>query len=220
MMPPGSTKPTALDVELGKVRALLAPIAEAHGVELVDVEWTTGPQGRILRVFIERAAAAAAQPTGGVTLEDCVRVSRDASNVLDVSEVVSCHYHLEVSSPGADRPLRSLADFARQVGRVAKVKLATPAADGQRVLRGVVLEAGDARVRMDVDGNVHEVALSDVVEARPVVEIGRAPSGRGGPPRKTNPRGGQAAKGSGRSAPRAGKPDSNGRTRSGSSKGS
>jgi len=219
-MPPRSTKPAALDVELGAVRALLAPIAAAHGVALVDVEWTTGPQGRILRVTIERASGEATGPTAGVTLEDCVRVSRDASSVLDVSDAISCRYHLEVSSPGADRPLRSVADFQRQLGRVVKVKLLRPASDGQRVLRGVVLAVGEGQLHMNVDGNVHEVGIADVAEARAVLELGRPPDRRATPGRKSNPQRGHAAKRDGRSALRTGESDPTAPARSATSKGS
>lgn len=219
-MAPGSFKPTAFDVELGTVRALLAPVAEAHGVALVDVEWTTGPQGRILRVTIERASGEGAGPRAGVTVEDCVRVSRDASSVLDVSDAISCRYHLEVSSPGADRPLRSLADFQRQLGRTVKVKLASPASDGQRVLRGVVLAVGESQVRMDVDGNVHEFGLGDVAEARAVLEFGHTPDKRVGPGRKSSPHRGKPPKAESRPAARSGASDPTTSTRSATSKGS
>lgn len=82
--------------------------------------------------------AGVAQPVPpGVTLEDCVRVSRALSRLLDDETTPISHtYHLEVSSPGADRPLRTLADFRRNLTRTAKIKLVSPAVDGQHVLRG------------------------------------------------------------------------------------
>ncbi len=171
--------------DLEAVRSIAAPLAAEHGLELVAVEWSSARGSQILRVTIDRpdtdddgdadASPGGTDPTAvavdGVTLEDCVRLSRELSATLDVEDVVSVRYTLEVSSPGLDRPLRSARDFRRQRGRLAKVKLRQPASDGQRVLRGRLLEVGDASFTMDVDGNVHDVQLEDVDEAKLVFEL-------------------------------------------------
>jgi ribosome maturation factor RimP len=162
-------------VDLAKVRAVVAPALAAHGVSLVDVEWETDRAGWVLRVTIEREGSAAS-PTHGVTLDDCADVSRDVSALLDADEaLIPQHYHLEVSSPGIDRPLRTEADFARFAGQVAKVKLARPAPDGQRLLRGPLDAAPAGRVAVLVDGKRIEVPFADVVEARLVFEMGGQP---------------------------------------------
>jgi ribosome maturation factor RimP len=166
-------------VDLERVRELVEPVVVAHGVRLVDVEWTSAHGGQVLRLTIESTQPHALP--GSVTLEDCVRVSRDASTVLDVEDPIEQSYHLEVSSPGLDRRLQSVDDFRRTVGSVAKVKLTRPATDGQRVLRGVVLAVSDGQIRMDVDGNEHVVSLDHIAEARPVVDLGaKPPKKRGG----------------------------------------
>jgi len=166
-------KPERAQVELERLRKLLGPVALSHGVELVDVEWTTGPAGRILRVTIDRPGQPGSAAAGArITLEDCVAVSRAASTVLDAEDVISLRYHLEVSSPGVDRPLRSAADFERHLGQLAKVRLQEPAGDGQKVLRGTITEASPAAIRMMVDGKDHVVTLSNVAEARPVLDFG------------------------------------------------
>src|SRR5690606_20069475 len=105
---------------------------------------------------------------------------------LDGDEIIDHAYNLEVSSPGLDRPLRSERDFRRQRGRLAKVKLHEPAPDGQRVLRGTILEADAAGLRMEVDGNLHRVPFDNITEARLVFEIGAQPKkgGRARKPRK------------------------------------
>ncbi len=171
--------------DLDAVRRIAEPLAAEHGLELIDVEWSTARGGQILRVSIDRPETETAAPpvsavpvsadvgpsVDGVTLDDCVRLSRDLSATLDVEDVVSVRYTLEVSSPGADRPLRSARDFRRQRGRLAKVKLRQPGADGQRVLRGRLLEVADTSFTMDVDGNVHDVQLEDVGEAKLVFEL-------------------------------------------------
>ena len=172
----GEQRPAGAAAELSAVRALVEPLARSHGVELVDVEWASGPQGRILRVTIERddggdlapmAAGVSPQAAGsGVTLDDCVQVSRDISTALDIEDVVrSSAYSLEVSSPGLDRPLRSRRDFHRHRGLLAKVKLLQPAADGQRVLRGTIVSC-EEQLLLSVDGKEHTVALDDIAQAR------------------------------------------------------
>ena len=171
--------------DLEAVRRIAEPMAAEHGLELIDVEWSTARGSQILRITIDRVdgdadgpATDTSSPAGeailaveGVTLDDCVRLTRDLSATLDVEDVVSVRYTLEVSSPGLDRPLRSARDFRRQRGRLAKVKLREPAADGQQVLRGRLLEVSDTSFTMDVDGNVHDVRLEDVGEAKLVFEL-------------------------------------------------
>jgi ribosome maturation factor RimP len=196
----GSVEPAdqAARDELARVRAIAAPLCAANGVELVEVAWSNDRGGRILRVIIDRPlderqetppliAAQLAQPAETVSLEDCVRVSRDLSTALDVEEIIAQSYNLEVSSPGLDRPLRTERDFRRQRGRLAKVKLAEPAPDGQRVLRGTILEADSDGLQMEVDGNLHRVPFDNITEARLVFELGAQPK-KGGRPRKSRKR--------------------------------
>src|SRR5947208_4927737 len=123
-------------VDVAAVRAVVQTVVAAHGLDLVDIEWTGG----VLRVFIERRDALE-RPDSGVTVENCVGVSRDLSTALDVADLIAHAYSLEVSSPGLDRPLTRPADFQRHVGRLAKIKLHAPASDGQLALRGPPLGA-------------------------------------------------------------------------------
>ncbi|WP_437973534.1 ribosome maturation factor RimP [Sorangium sp. So ce295] len=159
--------------DLGRVRDAVAPVLASHGITLVDLEWITERAGWTLRFTIEREGVDDAG--GGVTLEDCADVSRDVSSVLDVEDLIPNHYNLEVSSPGLDRRLRTAAEFARFLGRTAKVKLARPAPDGQRLLRGELLEAPEGQVAVLVDGKRIAVPFADVVEARLVFELTAQP---------------------------------------------
>jgi len=189
-------------VDLAAVRELVEPVVIAHGLELVELEWQSTHHGQVLRVTIERpledgevAEDIVSDPSGltpiaGVALEDCVAVSRDLSTVLDVEELVDARYNLEVSSPGLDRPLKTARDFRRQVGRLAKVKLLEPAADGQKVLRGTIVRADDESLEMIVDGNRHQVRLTNIDAAKLVFELPQQPKKRPGGSRK-----GGAAKG-------------------------
>ena len=170
-------------VDLARVRAGIAPVLATHGVVLVDLEWLTERSGWVLRITIEKEGSTelghvAPHPPGsrpqtpwGVTLEDCAEVSRDASAVLDVEDLIPQRYHLEVSSPGLDRPLRTAAEVARFTGHTAKVKLRHPAPDGQRVLRGLLDAAPEGKVAVIVDGKRIEVPHGDVAEANLVFEL-------------------------------------------------
>jgi ribosome maturation factor RimP len=145
-------------------------------MDLVDVEWTTERGARTLRVVIERSGT-----DGLVSLDECADVSRELSVVLDggvseggaaptAPELISCAYQLEVSSPGVERKLRGPRDFDRFVGRLARVKLTSPAPDGQRLLRGRLEPHADGHVAVRVDGKRIEVPATQVSEAHLVYE--------------------------------------------------
>jgi ribosome maturation factor RimP len=193
--PPDKSATVKAGVDLQKVRAAIAPVFVAHGVELVELTWQTDQGGWTLRLTIERAGSQGLEPgapaagaTFGVTLEDCVDVSRDCSAVLDVEDdLIAQHYNLEVSSPGLDRKLFGPADYVRFRGQLVKVKLSKPAPDGQRVLRGTLEEAADGRIAVLADGKLISVPFEDVEEARLVFEL---QTGQ----KKGKPKGGQKGK--------------------------
>jgi ribosome maturation factor RimP len=169
------------DDALARVRDVLEPLAVSHGVSIDGVVWTTERGARTLRVTIERPGAASTGGGFGVTVDDCADFSRDASAALDAIEgVIDGAYHLEVSSPGLDRPLRSATDFRRFRGEIAKVKLKVPAVDGQRVLRGTIVAVTgevdtDTTVEMLVDGKTHHVAHAAIESAQLSFDLGAQP---------------------------------------------
>lgn len=198
-------------VDLARIREAIAPVLSAHGVSLADLEWVTDRGGWVLRVTIEREGST--DQGGGVTLEDCADVSRDVSSVLDVEDLIAAHYNLEVSSPGLDRPLRKEADFARFVGKLAKVKLSRPAPDGQRLLRGPLAApkegAPEGRIAVIVDGKHIEVPFADVTQANLVYELAPAPkksTSKGKPAKSEKPNRGSVPMGAGTKPTRPGKP--------------
>lgn len=97
-----------------RVQSLVKPVLDELSMELVDLEFKREGRDWFLRIFIDKE--------GGVTLDDCAGVSREVSAILEVEDPVSGAYHLEVSSPGLDRPLKKAADYERFVGRLVKVK--------------------------------------------------------------------------------------------------
>jgi len=181
-MQQSSNEPTTKKiVDLDRVRSVVGPVLATHGVVLVDVEWFTDQGTWTLRLTIEREGnEQSSDPSGGVSLDDCAEVSRDVSQVLDVEDAIQHRYSLEVSSPGLERRLRNAADFRRFRGNKARVKLAKPAPDGQRLLRGELVEAPDDKVAVIVDGKRIEAPLADVVEANLVFELVPQPKKRSG----------------------------------------
>ena len=106
-------KPT----DLQALEDLLRPAVEAQGYDLLSAAWGREAGGFVFRLTIDRLPG-----QGYVSHEDCSRVSREASALLDVKDLLPAGYSLEVSSPGIDRPLRRSSDFARFIGERAKVR--------------------------------------------------------------------------------------------------
>ncbi len=111
------------------VGALAEPLSCDEVLELVYVQYRRESSGRVLRVFIDKS--------GGVSLEDCTRVSRQLSDILDVNLDDLGPYNLEVSSPGADRPLGKPEDFERFKGQVARIRTLQPI-DGRKNFKGIL----------------------------------------------------------------------------------
>ncbi len=102
---------------LEKLKALIEPVVVDHGFELVRVALIEGPS-LTLQIMLEDPA------TGQMKVDDCARVSRKISLLLDEADPIESEYMLEVSSPGIDRPLTRLKDFDRWAGHIGKVELA------------------------------------------------------------------------------------------------
>ena len=101
-----------------KTEALLLPIMERNGFELVDVEYVKEGSNYYLRAYIDKE--------GGITIDDCEAVSRELSDLLDVEDFIPEAYFLEISSPGLGRQLKKDKDFARSIGEDVEVKLYKP----------------------------------------------------------------------------------------------
>jgi ribosome maturation factor RimP len=172
-----------------RLYAVIAPVVHAHGGEVVDVELKTETGGWVLRIFVEKLGAAETNLTteqAAVDLELCSQVARDLSPALDVADLIPHRYHLEISSPGVERPLRDRRDFIRFAGQKAKLKL-HHAVDGQKVLVGILggLEGDD--LLLDDAGKQHRVPFGEVSQARLVFEFGPRPRpGKAPTPTKPN----------------------------------
>jgi ribosome maturation factor RimP len=134
---------------------LLRPEVEAQGCELWELEWVPGRSG-LLRLYLDAET--------GITVDDCERVSRAVSEVLDREDPIPGEYRLEVSSPGLERPLRTVAQFARFVGEAVFVELAAPLG-GRRRFQGRLLSAGPQAIEVEVDGQTFGLPVSGIRKA-------------------------------------------------------
>jgi ribosome maturation factor RimP len=183
-----ATSPNDLHgIDRPALERVLDPIVRAHGAELVDIEFKPERGGWILRLLVERAGASErllSTKDAAINLELCAGISRDLSPALDVADLIPHPYHLEVSSPGVERPLRGERDYVRFAGAKAKLKLREPleppdraralpdGQGGQRVVIGTLSGVADGRVRVVEGERTHEVPLEIVERARLVFEFG------------------------------------------------
>jgi len=147
------------------IAELLSPTVEALGLELLGVEYLPAPGSATLRLYID--VPMAEQPERMVNIDDCERVSREVSAQLDVEDPISGNYTLEVSSPGVDRPLFTLAQFTRHLGESAKVGLKL-AQNNRRRLQGPIVAVDEAagEIVFEVEGNPMTVAFDNIDKAR------------------------------------------------------
>lgn len=152
-----------------KVRTLADEIVGRDGYDLVDVEYKRDVAGWTLTLFIDKQ--------GGVSLEDCQRVSHVMSTVLDVEVPTLHNYNLQVSSPGLDRPLTKPADYRGALGRQVRITTKEPIGN-QRHFSGVlesVAQAGESGDRLilqlqDDTGTGHDIPMESVKRAKIVYQ--------------------------------------------------
>ncbi|ELK44781.1 ribosome maturation factor RimP [Halobacillus sp. ACCC02827] len=122
---------------------LVQPILDEMNLELVDVEYKKEGQNWYLRVFIDKE--------GGIDIEECGQVSEQLSEKLDEEDPIEIPYFLEVASPGAERPLKTEADFKKYVGEYVYMKLYEPI-DGEKEFEGTLtaFEDGVASVEITI----------------------------------------------------------------------
>jgi ribosome maturation factor RimP len=160
-----------------RLLAVLEPIVLAHGAEMVDFEWKSEPGGWVLRIFVEKQGSAAANLSteeASVGLELCAAVARDLSPALDVANLVDHRYHLEVSTPGVERPLRGPHDYARFEGKKARLKLKGGIA-GQKVVTGILGPLTESSVSVNIGSKSHDIRFDDILFGQLVFEFGPAP---------------------------------------------
>lgn len=150
-----------------EMRALVEPIVDEHGLELVDAHLKRGRAPWLLRVIVDTPAG-----DGCVSVEDCARVSREIGSHLDAGDLIPVRYTLEVSSPGLDRVLAREKDFEAACGREVQIETRAPRA-GRRRFRGRLVGFDEAVARLLIDGEEVEIGFAEVAKANAVYEFTR-----------------------------------------------
>ena len=147
---------------MDRVKAVADSILTSEDMELVEVEYRREPVGWVLRLTIDKK--------GGVTLDDCTRISQEMGRSLDIEDLISNPYHLEISSPGLDRPLKNERDFIRFSERSIRVKTIDPIGK-QKSFKGKLRKCLEGRIEMETDMGIVEIPLSNIARANLEVEV-------------------------------------------------
>jgi ribosome maturation factor RimP len=150
-----------------ELKALIEPIVEDAGFELVDILLSRGPQPWLLRVTIDTPRG-----DGRVAVEHCAEVSREVGTQLDAVDAIALPYRLEVSSPGLNRPLAREKDFAAACGAEVRIETRLPL-DGRRRFRGRLVGFADGVATLEVDGRGVGIPFADVAKANTIYEFTR-----------------------------------------------
>jgi ribosome maturation factor RimP len=148
------------------ISRLAEKVAESIGLELVDVEIFRAGKRRVLRIYIGKR--------DGVTVDDCARVSRDLGTLLDAENVLEDEaYTLEVSSPGLDRPFKTIKDYRRNLGRFVRVSTREPVEGlgGKKLVVGKLEDVGEASITLDADGTPRSIPLDLILQAKVDVRL-------------------------------------------------
>lgn len=148
---------------LDQISALAGRVAATHDLDLVDVELFRAGRRRMVRIYVGKAA--------GVSVEDCARVSREVSAVLDAENWLGDDaYVIEVSSPGLDRPFKTLADWQRNIGRDVKITCREKL-EGKMMHLGKLLAADDAEVTIEQAAGPVKIPMALVALAKIDVKL-------------------------------------------------
>lgn len=139
-----------------EIEQMLKPLVEDLGYELWGCEYLSQGRHSLLRIYIDKDA--------GIGIEDCEKVSRQISAMLDVEDPISGNYSLEISSPGIPRPLFNKEQYARYLGQAVQLKLFKPI-KGSRKLAGIIMTVNDDILVLGVGDEQLEVQFSQIVKA-------------------------------------------------------
>lgn len=144
-----------MDVEQ-KLREMLAPILEQEQSDLVDFQIKGRIGSQVIRVFVDKP--------GGITLDQCEVISRQFSDSLDSEDIISGAFRLEVSSPGLDRPLRSAADFRRNIHREVEITYSDEKDD--QTITGKIVNVADETVEIQQKKQTRQILISNITKAK------------------------------------------------------
>jgi ribosome maturation factor RimP len=152
----------SVDFDIRKVTESVTPVLDEMGFELVDIEYLSQYGRWVLRIYADKE--------GGITLDECARVSREVGNLLDVKDIIPNEYVLEVSSPGLNRPLKKEKDFERAIGKNVKIKMVAPI-NGRRRFAGYLKKVVQGTVYLEIDNNLFALSGKDIEKANLVYDF-------------------------------------------------
>jgi ribosome maturation factor RimP len=139
-----------------QARTIAQAILSEEGMEIVDIEYRRESKGWVLRLYLDKE--------GGVTLNDCTRISQEVGRSLDIEDLIRNPYTLEVSSPGLTRSLRTEKDFMRYRHRLIRIKTVNPI-ENRRQFRARLLGFSENQIEIEIEGKVFQIPLSNVAKA-------------------------------------------------------
>ena len=157
----------APDHYVESIGELIEPVLRDMDFELVDIEYLSERGRWVLRIFVDRQDPVA---QGGITLDDCVMLSRELGILIDVKDVFDHEYVLEVSSPGLNRPLKKDKDFLWAVGKRIEVQMAHPI-DGRKKFSGGLRKFENRTLCLEMDEGLVSLDCADVKKARLLYEF-------------------------------------------------
>jgi ribosome maturation factor RimP len=152
-----AVSPKNAQLIIKEAKALAEPLCESEGFELVHLEYQREPAGWVMRLYIDRR--------GGITLDDCVNVSRQINDLLDVQLEDIGPYHLEVTSPGPQRPLAKKQDFEKFKGNLARIKTVR-SINGKKNFKGVLMGISGEQLKLLVGEETVTLSFEDISRAR------------------------------------------------------
>ncbi len=144
------------------LKDMLSPSVEDLGCELWGIECQRAGRFLTVRLYIDKE--------GGVTVDDCADVSRQVSSILDVEDPIADKYNLEVSSPGLDRPLFTLDQYARFIGQEILVHLRIAVSD-RRKWQGILEGIDNDTIRLTVEGNTQQFVFGNIQKANVIAKF-------------------------------------------------
>lgn len=144
------------------VTELIEPVVRDENLELVDVEYKKEGKNWYLRIYIDK--------DGGVSVEDCQKVSRQIEDMIQIDEIIHSAYILEVSSPGLDRPLKKEKDLLRSIGKKVSVTTYSPI-DKQRNFVGIIKDFSNQTLSLDVNGKSVAIPFEIIANTKLVIEF-------------------------------------------------
>jgi len=139
-----------------RLTAIIDPVVTECGCELVEIQLVQRKANALVRVLVDKR--------GGVTIDDCVAVSRQVSFLLETSDPLECRYTLEVSSPGLDRPLTTPADFRRKIGETVRLFIQNSRGNSERL--GEIVQVDDRTLTLRTGDGEEHCPFGDIVKGK------------------------------------------------------